>query len=128
MAKVINMEKEVLKDLVKGRYEAVLKGEKFPKTLILDKELAPKIFTPKRVELLEAVLKEEPGSVTELADKLGRARENVIRDLHYLEGLNLIEYKRRKGKKVPKVNTELILIPLQTTKLVDYLKAEEVAV
>jgi predicted transcriptional regulator len=121
------MEKEVLKNMVKGRYESAKKGEAFPATLILEKELAPKIFTPKRVELLEAILKEEPSSVTELAEKTGRARENVTRDLNYLEGLNLVSYRKEKGKKVPRVNTEMILIPLKTTRLLDYLKGEEKA-
>ncbi|MEE8167928.1 MAG: hypothetical protein V3T58_03535 [Candidatus Hydrothermarchaeales archaeon] len=118
------MEKEVLKGVLKERYEVALEGERFPRTLILKKELAPKIFTPKRMELLESILRQEPSSVSELAENLGRARENVIRDLHYLEGLNLVSYKKKMAKKAPRVNVDLILIPLETTTLTDYLKAE----
>lgn len=99
MDKVIIMEKEVLKNLIKGRYESATKEGGFPRTPILEKELAPKIFTPKRIELLEAILKEKPASITKLAEKLGRARENVIRDRHYLEGMNLVSYRKEKGKK-----------------------------
>ncbi len=121
------MEKETLKDIIKERYYQAQKGERFPKTLILDKTLAPKIFTPKKIELLEAIIEKKPGSVTELARMTGRARENVIRDLRYLEGLNLVRFEERKGKKVLKVDTEQILIPIQRTKLMDFLKAGEKA-
>lgn len=121
------MKKDPLKGMLKDRYETALKGENLPKTLILEKELAPRIFTPKRIELLEAILQDTPSSVTDLASKLGRARENVTRDLSYLEGLNIITYTKEKGRKIPKINAELILIPLETTTLVDYLGRQEKA-
>ena len=121
------MRKDLLKGILKDRYETALNGENLPKTLILEKELAPKIFTSKRVELLEAILQGIPSSVTDLASKLGRARENVTRDLNYLEGLNVISYTKEKGRKIPRINAELILIPLETTTLADYLGKQEKA-
>lgn len=51
-----------------------------------------KLLTPKRLDLLVAILHHAPGSVTELARRLGRDIKNVSEDLAALQQLRLIEF------------------------------------
>jgi predicted transcriptional regulator len=51
-----------------------------------------KILTPKRLDLLVAILHHRPGSVTKLARLVRRDLKNVSDDLALLHGLGLVEF------------------------------------
>ena len=51
-----------------------------------------KLLTAKRLDLLVAILRHTPGSVTELARRLGRDIKNVSDDLAALQQLGLVEF------------------------------------
>ena len=51
-----------------------------------------KLLTAKRLDLLVAILRDAPGSVTELAQRVRRDIKNVSEDLAALQQLGLIEF------------------------------------
>lgn len=56
-----------------------------------------KILTAKRLDLLVAILRHTPGSVTELARLVGRDLKNVSEDLTLLHQLGLVEFAAGEG-------------------------------
>lgn len=56
-----------------------------------------KILTAKRLDLLVAILRQTPGSVTELARLVGRNLKNVSEDLAILHQLGLVEFTAAGG-------------------------------
>lgn len=61
--------------------------------LILDREGAEEILTERRMELLETIREEEPGSVSELAEQVDRKVPAVSRDLKLLERNRVIRFE-----------------------------------
>ena len=80
--------------------------------IITDPSILPKILTPKRVELMEAITKHHPQSVQELANITKRTKQAVDRELHYLEGFNLIELQKEGRRTIPTVKGRIALIQL----------------
>lgn len=78
--------------------------------LILDKEEAEEVLTPKRQELLELIDDEEPESITELAQAADRDVSIVHRDLDLLFEYSLVEYKEEGGKKRPKLKHRHVFV------------------
>ncbi|OIO26859.1 hypothetical protein COX85_03835 [Candidatus Micrarchaeota archaeon CG_4_10_14_0_2_um_filter_55_9] len=71
-----------------------------------------KIFTPKRLDLLNFVLKRKGLTVTGLAQKLGRPKEAVSADLKLLLKYKLIEMPREGRIKRPTPTFKMIqLVP-----------------
>lgn len=68
-------------------------------------EAARRLLTPNRVKLLHAVRKSRPGSIYELAQRLGRDLKNVQQDLRLLETYGLVGMSVRtaRGKRTSKV-------------------------
>ncbi len=56
-----------------------------------------KILTAKRLDLLVAILRRAPGSVTELARFIGRDLKNVSEDLAILRQVGLVEFTAAGG-------------------------------
>jgi predicted transcriptional regulator len=56
-----------------------------------------RILTTKRLDLLVVILRQSPGSVTELAKLVGRDLKNVSADLALLRQLGLVEFVDSKG-------------------------------
>ncbi len=54
-------------------------------------------LTPKRMDLLVAILRQAPGSVTELAKLAGRDLKNVSEDLTLLRQLRLVPIRITRG-------------------------------
>jgi len=81
-------------------------------------EEAGKFLTPKRVELLKLIRRNEPESVYALAKLAGRKTVNVSKDVKKLKELGLISVKKgkKRNRKVSKPSTEFdelrIRIPL----------------
>jgi predicted transcriptional regulator len=57
-----------------------------------------RILTEKRLELLLAIARHRPGSMHELAQRLGRDYKNVSGDVGLLERLGLVSLENRGGK------------------------------
>lgn len=83
-------------------------GEKLPEReeelYFADLATLRKALSPKRLELLWAIVEHAPRSVRELAERVGRDIKNVSQDLAFLSRLGLVELKgARRG--VPQAPT-----------------------
>lgn len=58
-----------------------------------------RLMTQSRAEAFTAIVQEEPASITELAQILGKDVGNVQRDVTALESLGLIELKRQSARR-----------------------------
>lgn len=81
-------------------------GEKLPERgeelYFADVATLRQALSPKRLELLWAIVEHTPRSVRELAERVGRDIKNVSQDLSFLSRLGLVELKEaRRG--VPQV-------------------------
>jgi predicted transcriptional regulator len=56
-----------------------------------------KALSPKRLELLRAIVEHEPRSVRALAQRVDRDIKNVSQDLTFLSRLGLVELKEARG-------------------------------
>lgn len=79
----------------------------------LSQESKDRILTDKRRALLKT-LKENGDikSITELAEKVGRRRDAVSRDLKFLANYGFIDLERNGKRKVPKVIKDMIVLTL----------------
>lgn len=90
--------REVLEDFVKTG-EAIERGERVKKEKGIYFESIKgfrRALTPKRLELLRLIKERHPGSLQELARLAKRDTKNIVTDIEILEGLDLIEMKRRR--------------------------------
>ena len=105
--------KEALDDFVKTG-KAIEGGEKVKKekgVYFESIEGFRKALTPKRLELLHLIKERHPKSLQELARLANRDMKSIITDIEILEGLDLIDMRRRKeGRREsePKVNYDAI--------------------
>lgn len=102
--KIVRNEAE-RKDALKRMCDRVMKGiissDKI--TIILTPVLFAKIFSPKRIELLMILSKEEERNVTELSKLLKRQFEVVYRDLKLFEHFGLIVLHKKGTRTIPKL-------------------------
>lgn len=93
---------DALDDFVKTG-EAIERGEKVKRERGLYFESIEgfrKALTPKRLELLHLIKEKKPQSLQELARLVNRDIKNVVSDIDILEGLNLVDVRRkREGRK-----------------------------
>ena len=84
------------------------------RVLIVDvkKKVFEKIITPSRLELVKTIKDREPESVGELAKMVKRPVEAVSRDLKILESYGVLELIQTGKTKKPKVEKDLIVIPI----------------
>jgi len=75
-----------------------------------------KLFTPKRLELLNFVIQNKGLTVTNIAGKLSRKKEAVSVDLKFLKKYNLIEMPREGRTKRPVVKFNSIQLIARSTK------------
>lgn len=78
--------------------------------LVIDLETAKSVLTDRRMELLETIRGEEVESVTDLAERLGRDKAAVSRDLDLLCQNQLIEYEREGSRKIPRLMHETVVV------------------
>lgn len=81
-----------------------------------DSEMIRKILTAKRKEILNHVATEEPESITEIAEKLGRHPNEVSKDLEFLNKAGIIYFTKNKNKKQPLIPFKNIKIDFQLIK------------
>lgn len=104
---------EVLDDFVETG-ESIEQGEKVKTdkgVYFTSIEGFRKALTPKRLELLHIIKEQCPKSLQELARNSGRDIKSVVKDIEILEGLDLVEMKRKiEGRKesTPTVNYDKI--------------------
>ena len=110
--------KEALRDFAEA-YRKAVKGEKYEErdTIgVSDLRELRTLLSPKRLELLKVIKEQEPASIKELAQLVGRDVRNVHRDLVLLEAVGLVEL-RRKGREVkPVVDYDEIVIRISPVK------------
>ncbi len=78
----------------------------------LSKKTSDKVFTPGRMDLVRTIKNDKPKSVSNLAKLVKRPIEAVSRDLRILENYGILEFVRSGKTKKPKIDKEMILIPL----------------
>ena len=66
-----------------------------------DLSLVSKVLSAERLRLIQMVQEKKPTSVNQLATMLGRSQANVLKDVHYLAELGILDLKKIKieGKK-----------------------------
>ena len=68
------------------------------------------IFTEERLRIISILKSANPISQTELAEMLGRKRENVIHDLKVLHHVGLVRFEKEDNKVITKINKDMIII------------------
>lgn len=75
-----------------------------PKVWFTSAEALARVFSTKNMLLIEMIRHAEPSSVTELAERVGRAKTNVLRSLRTLQQFDVIDFKEGSGgRKVPRL-------------------------
>jgi len=95
--------------------EAVERSELYPDRLTviaLSDALKANLFTPRRLQLIEALQAKPATSISELADRLGRPIASVSRDIRILNVYGLVELRHEGRSKVPVLVPTHIVIPL----------------
>ena len=72
--------------------------------------VARRLLSRKTAELLDILKENSSLGISEIAERLGRSPPNVHRDLELLEAYNLVVYKRKGRKRIPRLNIERIII------------------
>ncbi|MBI4827627.1 MAG: HTH domain-containing protein [Nitrospinae bacterium] len=70
------------------------KAKKTPGVYFDSLETLRRVLTPKRLEIIRVIKKDNPISIYALAKRLGRNLKNVTQDLEYLENAGLVELKK----------------------------------
>lgn len=107
---VLEDTKEAMEKLERGEKVKSKKGLYFESV-----EEFRKALTPKRLELLHLIREKQPGSLQELARLAKRDIKSVATDITILEGLGLIDIKRKKeGRREsrPTVNYNMITLEI----------------
>ena len=80
---------------------------------VLSLEVAQKVLTPKRYEIIDYLSRKDVESVRELARQLGRDKAQVSRDLGVLAEHSIIRYDTDGRSKSPRLTQEhLVIEPL----------------
>lgn len=75
-----------------------------PKVWFSSIESLAQVFSSKNKTLLEIIAREEPDSMTELAELSGRHKSNLSRTLKTLRNYGIITLEHKEGRKIrPKV-------------------------
>ena len=77
------------------------------------------VFTPKRIELVDTVLRTQPESISALAETVGRAVGDVHDDLHSLADENVVRFEREGRRMRPIVPYEDVEIKVSLPRVDD---------
>ncbi len=97
----------------KGLLDAPEKG------IVMTPETFNKVFSPERIKLLQKIYKNNITSIYQLAKELNKPYEVVFRNIKYLEGIGLLEIKKKNKKSIPHLSSELSI---------DFFSSQEVEV
>lgn len=93
----------------RGRTLSIAKGEvrpsrNEPKVWFRSMESLAKVLSDRNQDLLRMIVETHPNSVSELAERSGRAASNVSRTLKTMEQYGLVEFEAGEGKaRIPRV-------------------------
>lgn len=91
--------------------EQAINGEENPVVVgFSNPERIRELLTPKRRELMQIVIQNNPGSISELSEKLDRDLKSVHRDLKTLEENKVIYFENENGRKKPVIPFESIKV------------------
>lgn len=105
--------------------EIIKNPEKTPDDVLLlslSKEELTQLFTKRRIELIEAIKKREPSTMSELAKLLERELSAIERDLKILEGLGLVRLEKKGREVTPVIEKEILVLPLTKPMTLEQLK------
>ena len=75
-----------------------------PKMWFTSAEALARVFSKRNMLLIEMIRHAEPSSVTELAERVGRTKSNVLRSLKTLHQFDVIDFKEGSGgRKAPRL-------------------------
>lgn len=80
------------------------------RVLIIETKLLKNIITPARTQLMEAIRKKKPNSVTELAKFVNRPQESVSRDLAILHNYGILDFVRAGNVRKPRIEKDIIAV------------------
>lgn len=76
-----------------------------PRVWFTSAEALARVLSKKNMVLIEAIRREKPASVTELAQCVGRKKTNVLRSLKALKAFEIVDFEDGEGgRKAPRVN------------------------
>jgi len=91
-------------------YKALDEGADYRETKVLTSVESISSVTPKRVELINYLNKNEPGSINELAEGVGRDYKNVYDDIRSLNENGIVELIKEGKSRKPVVNLDKLVI------------------
>ena len=108
-------------DRMKTRTMAIARGEHKPakgepKVWFTSVESFAKVLSQRNRELLALIAREQPGSLTELAELSGRNKSNLSRTLKTMSQYGLVELKvGQRGTLVPRVPYDQVSLDVSLT-------------
>lgn len=76
-----------------------------PRVWFTSAEALARVLSKKNLVLIEVIRQERPASVTELAQRVGRKKTNVLRSLKTLKQFEIVDFEDGEGgRKAPRVN------------------------
>lgn len=92
------------------RFSRILAGAGYPDVLTLSRESGMEVLTEPRVEILDTLREDDPPSVRALAERLGRDKAAVSRDLKVLAEHDVVEYLTDGRAKAPRLKHETVIV------------------
>lgn len=90
--------------------------------LSLSREELTRLFTKRRIELVDAMKSGGSRTMSELARLLGRELSAIERDLKVLEGLGLARLEKKGREVTCTIEKEILILPLTRPMTIDQLK------
>lgn len=76
-----------------------------PRVWFTSAEALARVLSKKNMLLIEMIRHAEPASVTELAERVGRKKTNVLRSLKTLKQFDIVDFEEGEGgRKAPRLN------------------------
>jgi predicted transcriptional regulator len=76
-----------------------------PRVWFTSAEALARVLSKKNMVLIDAIRQAKPASVTELAQRVGRKKTNVLRSLKALKQFEIVDFEDGEGgRKAPRVN------------------------
>ena len=88
-------------DIAKG---ATRRRPDEPRVWFTSAEALARVLSKKNMILIEAIRHDEPASVTELAQRVGRNKTNVLRSLKALQQFEIVHFDEGEGGRTPRLN------------------------
>lgn len=78
--------------------------------LVLDLEGASQLLTDNRIEMMDVIEEQEPESIRDLARKVDRNVNAVMRDLKVLYENDVVMFEEEKNRKIPRMRHERVIV------------------